>query len=407
MKPVTVGPFLGMNNRLPAEKLHVPREGDFVSSAVNGDFTAAGTFRRRKGFAPVVVGTSTHSLVGFDDIGFVVEENHLCSLHKEEDGTIVRNAIYTVTQNLQFSYTRAPLAIYASNGREFLRIDRDSVLPVGLPSPDEPRVSAIGGGLPPGVYQVAVSYRDASGRDSGVSLTARIELPIGGGISIDYAAERPAADTILYMTAPNGDQLFETNLPGYSGQVITALPAEGARPVAMMTAPLPAGQIVRYHRGKLYSAAGALLFFSEPYGLELCDLAENCIPFPEPITLVEPCVNGLYISADKTYWLSTDDMKLTPVLPYKAVGGTGNVRRDSEEVWWMSTRGLVRGDQTGTVENMQEERVAVSPAMYGASLMREEDGEKQFVATSFDPRQTVTAARAWIDAEVIRKETQL
>lgn len=403
MKPVVIGPFLGMNNRLPAEKLQV-KEGDFVRSAVNGDFTTGATFRRRKGFTPALAGTNMHSIVGFGDDGYVVDGNTLFRLNKDVAGALVKTAIYTVTPNAQFSFTAAPNAIYASNGKEFVRIVGGWARPLGLPSADPPRVSATEGGLPAGVYQLAASFRDDDGRDSGVSMTVRIELPTGGGIMLDWVPTCPETATILYMTPPNGDTLFEVGVVK-NGIAVVSTPPEGARPVANMTAPLPAGQIVRYHKGRLYSAAGQYLFYSEPYGLELCDLAENCLQFPEQITLVEPCVNGMYISADKTYWLDTETLKLSVVLPYRAVGGTGNIRRDIEEVWWMSERGIVAGDAAGNVKNMQEESLAVQPAQYGAAFMREEDGEKQLVSTNFNPQQTITAARSWMEAEIIRKET--
>ncbi len=402
MKPL--GPFLGMNNRLPAEKLRV-KDGDFVTNAVNGDFTLAGTFRRRPGFAPALVASNAHSLTEMGG-GFMVDGSQMYRLSKGVDGVLARTAIAAVTPNLQFSYAAAPLAIYASNGREFFRITDTEVFPVGLPSPDQPVVRWIpGGSLPAGVYQVATSFRDGSaGRDSGVSMAARVELLTEGTIVLDWTHQITGADTRLYMTTTNGDTLFEV---GEVQGTIAALPHEGARPVAHLTAPLPAGQIIRHHLGKLYSASGNYLFYSEAYGLELCDLAENCIPFPQPITLVEPCINGLYISADKTYWLDTATYVLTPVLPYRAVAGSGNVRRDAEEVWWMSERGIVRGDKAGNVENMQEENVAVSPAQFGASMMREEDGEKQLVVSSFGSQTTVTASRTWMEAEVIRKETTI
>lgn len=404
MKPVALGPFLGMNNRLPADKLHAPREGDFVRSAVNGDFTAGGTFRRRQGFAPVLSGTNMHSVVGFGTEGFVVDGNKLYRLTKDVTGALTKEEISVVTPNAKFSFTQAPSAIYGTNGKEFLRIVDGAAIPVGLPSPDAPVLAPLSGALPAGIYQLAVSFRGSDGRDSGVSMTTRMEVPAGGGIEVVVVPVHPGADTVLYMTQPNGDTLFEVGVVG-AGDVVSVLPHEGARPIANMTAPLPAGQIVRYSKGRLYSAAAEFLFYSEAYGLELCDLASNCIPFPAYITMVEPCINGLYISADKTYWLDTETLKLVPVLPYKAVGGTGNIRYDTEEVWWMSERGLVVGDANGSVKNIQEETNTVQPALYGAAVMREEDGEKQLISTNFNPQQTATVARTWMEAEVIRKET--
>ena len=49
MKPKAIGPFLGMNNRLPAQSLSVQDKGYYMADAVNIDFTNDGWFRRRKG----------------------------------------------------------------------------------------------------------------------------------------------------------------------------------------------------------------------------------------------------------------------------------------------------------------------------------------------------------------------
>ena len=54
MKTVPVGPFLGMNNRLPDTKLRVQDKGDFVRNAVNVDVTTAGTVKRRQGLTKLV-----------------------------------------------------------------------------------------------------------------------------------------------------------------------------------------------------------------------------------------------------------------------------------------------------------------------------------------------------------------
>jgi hypothetical protein len=73
----------------------------------------------------------------------------------------------------------------------------------------------------------------------------------------------------------------------------------------------------------------------------------------------------------------------------------------------MSERGMVMGTQDGQVANLQEKNVAVDPAIVGASLFREQDGMKQMVSSLFSPQSTVIAARSFMDAEIVRKETEL
>ena len=49
MKSTPLGPFLGVNNRLPDFALHVDKQGDFLRSAMNLDVDNAGRLRVRRG----------------------------------------------------------------------------------------------------------------------------------------------------------------------------------------------------------------------------------------------------------------------------------------------------------------------------------------------------------------------
>lgn len=56
-----IGPFVGINNRLPDHQLGIVergrKAGDYLRNAVNVDLTAAGTLQRRKGSTLAVPGT--------------------------------------------------------------------------------------------------------------------------------------------------------------------------------------------------------------------------------------------------------------------------------------------------------------------------------------------------------------
>lgn len=182
-----------------------------------------------------------------------------------------------------------------------------------------------------------------------------------------------------------------------------------AGPYSLGLRPLPPGDILAFLNGRLYSASGAFLYYSEPYMFGTYNPGRNYIQFPAPITMVEPCQNGVFVSADQTYWIAGDPSvaELNPVLPYKAIPGTSGQVPNSNSCFWLSERGIVMGSQTGEVKNLQEDKVATGSADAGASLFREVDGVKQIIAPVFGPQDTVMAARSFFDAEVIRKETAL
>ena len=71
-------------------------------------------------------------------------------------------------------------------------------------------------------------------------------------------------------------------------------------------------------------ARGRWLYVSEPYRYGLYNARRGFIPFPSEITVVQPCEDGVYVCADKTYWLPGDPLATTPVvlLPYGALLGS-------------------------------------------------------------------------------------
>jgi hypothetical protein len=73
----------------------------------------------------------------------------------------------------------------------------------------------------------------------------------------------------------------------------------------------------------------------------------------------------------------------------------------------MSPMGLVYGDESGGVRNVQQDSVAIGPAGLGASLFREQDGQKHVVTSLFGTEPTSAAAYSYMQAEIIRKETIL
>ena len=80
-----------------------------------------------------------------------------------------------------------------------------------------------------------------------------------------------------------------------------------------------------YVNGRLLVAVGSLLIYSEPFMPGLYRPSKNYIPFPAPITVLEACGAGVFVAADKTYWLGGEitAASLAEVLPYGAVPRSG------------------------------------------------------------------------------------
>ena len=399
MDTTRLGPFLGMDNRRPDTKL-VTADGSYLRNAVNVDLGVDGSPKRRPGVTKVLSADDCHSFYGCGDHGYFAAYATLYHV----DAAYAATALLTdLTPGVRLSYTQTPLGTVAADGSRLWLLNGTLAEPFTL---DVPRLAPLleataGGALPAGRYQVALASTRA-GQVSGTTVPEVVDVPANGVLTL-YGL--PASDCAVYLTPPDGEVFFHVADTTSSTLTFSTLPDYGGQCPTLLQRPMPSGSLVRHHKGRLLTASGSTLYYSEPFAPALHDPLRGYIAFPAPITLVEPCQNGVYIAADQTYWIAGDiaDAELNPVLPYGAVLGASGEVPNSNSVWWMSERGLVTGTQDGQVQNLQEKNVVVDKATVGAALFREQDGAKQMIAALFNTTQTVAAARTFMDAEIVRR----
>jgi hypothetical protein len=359
-----------------------------------------------------IPGANCHSFWSFGAYAFYVDYDTLYQVTgpaEALDKAVVRTGL---TPGLPVSYDIFGSDVFWSNGVVIERISNGvsyPALPVPRTSPSV--VADATGSFPGGLYQYAITYRSADGEESGATYPEQITVPDGGRLVFSSFPVAPAgaAEILLYLSPTNGDLLYRVAaLPTSVINYMISLPALGGPQLrTMFLTPLPPGQILRVFNGRLLVASGGDIHYTDPYDFAHYNPVKNVVPFTERVTLMEPCQNGVYVSADQTYWFrGTDFAKADPdpVHPYRAVEGTAGQIPNANSCYWFSERGVIIGDQQGQVKNVQEEHVAVDPATFGAGLFREQDGMKQIVTTLFNPSNSVAAAKSWMDAEVIRKE---
>jgi hypothetical protein len=170
--------------------------------------------------------------------------------------------------------------------------------------------------------------------------------------------------------------------------------------------PVPVADIIRFYRGRIYVVAGSVVWYTDPYAYDIFKYASNYLQFPNTITVFEAVTNGIWCVSDKTYFLGGTEPKefiVQTQLNYGAIANTSLEVPNTNDVMWMSQRGLCMGDQDGQVVNLQEQHVAVNPGTTGAAIIREHDGLKQYVATYAPSGTTKIASTDWMEFEVIRK----
>lgn len=403
-KPGSLAP--GINNRLEPTQLQTVlpdrSKATFLYGADNVDINKKGYLKRRRGSA-ITIASQSHSIWSDKQGAFAVIDGTLTALAASGPG-LASSAVRAGLPALPVSYSRgADGDAYWSNGQVIRRVAAGVDRPIATdPLASVPAFTLTAGALREGRYLIALTVRTVDG-ESPATPVAQLEVPEGSGI----AFSTPQAVEV-YMSGPNGD-ILTRQATGAAGNVaIVTHTEEGRRCETLNMALMPAGTVVRHHRGRMLVARGNTLCVSEPYNYGITDPSKSYFPFPAPITVIEPTDGGVYICADKTYWI--DDLfndKLQEVLPYGAIPGTSGRSPNDLQVFWQAPGGLVVGDLTGAVKNVQEDALELSNAATGASLYRERDGMHHIVSTRFGVEPSVAAATSFMDAEIVRKGTIL
>lgn len=403
---------LGVNNRLPPTQLGrtLPDRSPatYLSAGDNVDLTGRGYLRRRAGSTLQQAGVAAHSVWGDGDEGYMAVGNTLVHLEGVGDSLLSTVVISGLPELARISYERMPDGDVAwSNGFTIGRLRGSVARPLVTLRPSVvPAITLTSGALPEGRYQMAFTAI-ANGIESGSTTPIQIDVPENGGIAM--AGLSPGVR--VYMTGPNGAVFNHIEVV----DEIVTLTNTGTELRSLMLADMPPGQVVRWYRGSLLVANGPALCLSEPYVPGLMNASKGYILFPAPITVVEPCEGGVFVCADRTYWLAGALLDAQPVVVLQYGGLLGSGSRmptndgdaSGQRVCWLSPRGLVVGGSDGSVAAVQEKALKFGRADSGATLFRERDGANRVIATRQNAARPLTAALAFAPMETIVKDTSL
>lgn len=379
------GPFLGENNRLQPHALEVNvkgrRAGSYLAASNNIVIDPTGRIESRGGFTETLPATTGRSLCAKAGKMLFADGD---SLKQVSFSPYAATTIDTVSSG-RVCYAESNGDIYYSDGVKLSCLEAGGVVrSVGVPLPVSLAASTTTGALAPAWYQVTITYFNGV-EEGGAYQSQNVELTATGGIHLVLPATPVGVTAIgAYLSGPNGEVplLYNIYAPATATIDITA-PATGRAVQLQFKDQMPAGELLAFHDARLLSAIGQVVYYSEPYNYGLTVPSTNYIQFPEEVTVMQPCVGGVYIVADKTYWLTglgTDQMDLMPMLPYGAVKHTSEYLPTQKQVFWLSERGVVVGDEQGQVKNIQEESLLLSLAGEGAALYIEK--HNRIVATN-------------------------
>lgn len=168
--------------------------------------------------------------------------------------------------------------------------------------------------------------------------------------------------------------------------------------------PMPPGSNLAYHNARLLVAVGSALIYSEPFTPHLRDAARGFELFPAPITCVAAVEAGVFVVADKTYFIAGGFPAKTvrAVLPYGGPSQQAGYQPDGG-AHWMSTQGIVACSKDGEITNLQDKHIAIEVSGAAATLMREADGTRAIVAALTEQGSFAAGIGTWAQARIIRK----
>ena len=143
-------------------------------------------------------------------------------------------------------------------------------------------------------------------------------------------------------------------------------------------------QIVAFYMRRLWYAVRSVLYYSDADNIEQTDTEDPPFVFNAPITMVMPLDNGIYVGADKVYWLAgrgPEDFVINGVAyDGQVVKGTDvaieGALANLSGKWGMFTAfdGVCLCSDNGQVNNLTLKKISFHNGQQGASLIKQSAG---------------------------------
>ena len=401
MKTQPIGNFLGINNRLPDFALGTDK-GSWLRDAVNVDIDNAGRVRRRNATSLIQALSDPHSL------------------YTTTSGTrymVVGGSLYTVTlpaytQTLfrvlsnddPVNYVEYAGSLYYSNGTDSGRIESGVWFPWALPTPTAPSASVISGALYAGDYQVSVShYNSVTGEEGGISASAGYTLASAGGLRITLPGTTAGANYVnVYVSTVNGSipMLVATIAAGTALYDYVTPGSVGREANQRYEEPIPAG-VPFIHNSRLCTCSGTTIYIGLPARPGYYIPTDPRLEFASDVTNAISGQNGVYVTADKTYWFAGTDLldaqSVIDLLPYGAVPGTGFVTNDGNSIGWFSESGIVIATTGGEIKEAMVDAIDQTPPASGVSAVFSDGGYNRVVSCGWCMHMENYAATQYTD----------
>jgi hypothetical protein len=379
----------GINNIAPDTDLP---EGSLVS-AVNVDIDKEGNISQCEGYEQIYSGEGIHSFYK----RYFAEKSELKYLEDDNTATVIDSEL---RQDSYLAWETILGDLYYSDGLNNRIVNKGKW---GIPTPiSNSLLTESAGLLNAGIYQVALCYRNSeTGEIGGAKLALTINISDKGAISCsNMPVSHDGYDIVVYVSVENGTELYQNGIVPNGSDSYTIINSRKSTRIlnTQFMEPLPGGHILRHFNARLYVARGNVVWFSEAFRYGLRKTSKNFFQFPSKVTILQPVIDGLFIVADKTYFLQGSepkDMVQRVVSKHTAIEGTGKTMGgetfavDGEPGagllvgYWFSNTGAVLGMAGGAMKELTDDRFAIPTDLkYGNTTYKKVNGIKQMI-TSF------------------------
>lgn len=385
-------PFRGVD--LLSDETSLP-DGS-VRSADNFDLRRDGSFKRRDGYEIKVAGADFHSLHTTPRGTLVARGQRVYALDTE---TFAPTLLCEMGDDGPVAFADINGHTYFTNRGSAWWIPADDPAPrrvgVSLPAALPDVAAHPTGALSAGRYAVALSRIDDRGEESRTQFLGSVDLPSGGGIRLSGMVSDLTCSYNVYLSPPDGDALYlSENFSGAFTEFVVTRQPDGATRSTQHLEPLPAGEFICAHAGRIYTGLDDIVRFSEALRPHLYDPRHNFIRFTGPVRFVESVTGGLLVGDDRgVHLLSGNEpaqFQITTVSTAQAVRRSAiNVSgahfnkditgTDMDVVVWLSTEGYMLARPSGDVVSLHPERVRVAAGLEGRSRFVVRDGIKQII----------------------------
>lgn len=393
----------------------------FCRDAVNVDISTSGSWSTRRAERLVAKRNGLHSLWSTRpyDCAYMVDDKTLVQVRRNARQGVFGTGVADLNSSAPGDYTEIGDKVVFSSESDLILLNGVSSTVLGVEDPGIVPLLRLAdtGELPAGRYSVGYSFLLRSGgivQESGLSELSHFELEKPGGLRITMPLAPPGCVVRLYMTEPNGTALYfnEELQPGTLFHDIQRATSRQPCPVYGKTRMMP-GRYTGYYSGRLYTALGDTLHYSDPFTYGLMDRINNYVRFHGEITFLIPVYSGLFVgTTTAVFYMSGDgpntftqrEVSSCPPIPNSACAVVGNdLNREFAQQFgsarvacWMTTDGFEFGLPTGVVRRAASGGVNFRMGVCHGAAHHYNDGVSQVVCytTNVEPHSFGTSVDA-------------